>query len=38
LFFDITHATGGHPGPDDLRPHIPTIWEIHPITKIAFEP
>jgi hypothetical protein len=38
LFFDITHATGGHPGPNDLRPHIPTIWEIHPITKIAFEP
>jgi len=38
LFFDITHAKGGHPGPQDLRPHIPTIWEVHPVTKIVFEP
>jgi hypothetical protein len=38
LFFDITHATGGHPGPQDLRPHIPTIWEVHPVTNIVFEP
>jgi len=38
LFFDITHATGGHPGPPDLRPHIPTIWEVHPVTDIVFEP
>ncbi|MGC2774654.1 MAG: hypothetical protein WA418_03350 [Bradyrhizobium sp.] len=38
LFFDITHATGSHPGPSKLRPHIPTIWEIHPITNIVFEP
>jgi hypothetical protein len=38
LFFDMTHATGSKPGPKDLRPHIPTIWEIHPITKIEFEP
>ena len=35
LFFDITHATGGHPGPKDLRPHIPTIFEVHPVTEIA---
>jgi hypothetical protein len=38
LFFDITHASGGHPGPADLRPDIPTIWEIHPVTGIVFEP
>ena len=38
LFFDITHATGGHPGPKDLRPDIPTIWEVHPVTDIVFEP
>jgi hypothetical protein len=38
LFFDINHATGGRPGPDDLRPDIPVIWEIHPISKIVLEP
>jgi hypothetical protein len=38
LFFDITHAKGGHPGPKDLRPDIPTIWEVHPVTDILFEP
>ncbi len=38
LFFDITHASGGHPGPQDLRPDIPTIWEVHPVTNIVFEP
>jgi hypothetical protein len=38
LFFDITHAKGGHPGPKDLRPHIPTIFELHPVTQIAFRP
>jgi hypothetical protein len=38
LFFDVTHAKGGHPGPADLRPHIPTIWEVHPVTDIVFEP
>jgi hypothetical protein len=38
LFFDITHANGGHPGPADLRPDIPTIWEVHPVTSIVFEP
>ena len=36
LFFDITHAKGSHPGPKDLRPHIPTIFELHPVTEIAF--
>jgi hypothetical protein len=38
LFFDITHAKGGHPGPKDLRPSIPTIMEVHPVTEIAFRP
>lgn len=38
LFFDITHATGQKPGPRSLRPSIPTIWEVHPITRIVFEP
>ena len=38
LFFDINHATGQKPGPQSLRKNIPTIWEIHPITKIVFEP
>jgi len=38
LFYDINHATGAKPGPQSLRSKIPTIWEIHPITKIVFEP
>jgi hypothetical protein len=38
LFFDVTHATGGRPGPDPLRPFIPVIWEIHPISEIVLEP
>ena len=38
LFFDMSHATGGRPGPKKLRPNIPTIWEIHPISKVVFEP
>jgi hypothetical protein len=38
LFFDITHATGGRPGPKDLRSHIPVIWEVHPVTYLVFEP
>ena len=38
LFFDMNHAFGSRPGPDILRPHMPTIWEIHPITNIVFEP
>jgi hypothetical protein len=38
LFFDIKHAKGGHPGPQDLRSDIPTIWEVHPVTDIVFEP
>jgi hypothetical protein len=36
LFFDIKHASGTHPGPANLRPD--TVWEVHPISKIRFEP
>ena len=38
LFFDRSHSSGSRPGPASLRPHIPTIWEIHPMTNIVFEP
>ena len=38
LFFDMSHATGTPPGPSSLRPNMPTIWEVHPITRIIFEP
>ena len=38
LFFDMSHATGTPPGPSSLRPNMPTIWEVHPITRIVFEP
>lgn len=35
LFFDVTHATGPKPGPPTLRPYLPTIWEVHPISRIV---
>ncbi len=38
LFFDITHAAGQKPGPMTLSKYSPTIWEVHPITNIVFEP
>lgn len=38
LFFDMSHARGSRPGPNDLRDDMPTIWEIHPVTRIVFEP
>jgi hypothetical protein len=38
LFFDVTHLSGGRPGPQDLRDDIPTIWEVHPVTHLVFEP
>jgi|SRR5215216_700728 len=38
LFFDITHATGSRPGPKSLKSRMPTIWEVHPISKMVFEP
>jgi hypothetical protein len=38
LLFDMSHATGSRPGPQDLRPHMPVVWEVHPISAIVFEP
>lgn len=38
LFWDASHAGGSRPGPSKLRPKMPVVWEIHPITKIVFEP
>ena len=38
LFFDMTHATGQRPGPQSLKSRMPTIWEVHPLTRIVFEP
>lgn len=38
LFFDKIHATGQRPGPQSLRPKMPTVWEVHPISKIKLEP
>jgi hypothetical protein len=38
LFFDMSHAKGSAPGPKSLKSRMPTIWEVHPITKIVFEP
>ncbi len=34
LFWDATHSTGQAPGPPSLKPNMPTIWEVHPITSI----
>jgi hypothetical protein len=38
LFFDRSHSSGSRPGPAILRPDMPTIWELHPVTDILFEP
>jgi len=38
LFWDASHATGSRPGPQSLRPHMPVVWEIHPISRIVLEP
>jgi hypothetical protein len=40
LFFDMTHATSGgpRPGPKSLKSRMPVIWEVHPISKMVFEP
>ena len=38
LFFDMSHSSGQRPGPQSLKSRMPTIWEIHPITKIVFNP
>ena len=34
LFFDATHSTGQAPGPPSLKSRMPTIFEVHPISKI----
>jgi hypothetical protein len=38
LFFDMSHAHGLRPGPPSLHQDMPVIWEVHPISKITFEP
>lgn len=38
MFFDIGHASGMRPGPKSLKSRMPTIWEVHPITKMVFNP
>jgi hypothetical protein len=39
LFFDMSHGGGGsRPGPARLRPHMPVVWEVHPVSGIVFEP
>ncbi|MGH9382818.1 MAG: hypothetical protein ACRD2N_00780 [Vicinamibacterales bacterium] len=38
LFFDMNHATGTRPGPQSLKSRMPTIWEVHPISKITLGP
>ena len=37
LFFDMSHATGSRPGPSALKPFMPVVWEVHPVTRIDFE-
>jgi hypothetical protein len=38
LFFDMSHSHGSRPGPASLRPDMPTIWQIRPVTNILFKP
>ncbi len=38
LFFDASHSTGQAPGPPSLKSRMPTIFEIHSITKIKLGP
>jgi hypothetical protein len=38
LFFDESHATGQAPGPPSLKSRMPTIFEVHPVTKIKLGP
>ena len=35
LFWDASHASGQRPGPQSLKSRIPTVWEIHPVTRIV---
>ena len=34
LFFDATHSHGQAPGPPSLKPNMPTIFELHPVSSI----
>jgi hypothetical protein len=38
LFFDASHSTGQAPGPPSLKSRMPTIFEVHPVTKIKLGP
>jgi hypothetical protein len=38
LFFDMSHSKGQRPGPPSLKSRMPTIWEVHPLSQIIFEP
>jgi hypothetical protein len=38
LFFDMSHSSGSKPGPPSLRDRMPTIWEVHPVSRMIFEP
>lgn len=38
LFWDASHAKGTRPGPKSLKSRMPVVWEVHPITKIVFNP
>lgn len=38
LFFDVSHVMGGRPGPASLRSRMPVVWEVHPLSKLVFEP
>jgi len=33
----MSHAKPPHPGPPSLKNKMPTIWEVHPITKIKLK-
>jgi len=38
LFWDASHAKGTRPGPKSLKSRMPVVWEVHPISKITFNP
>ena len=38
LFWDASHASGTRPGPQSLKSRMPVVWEVHPISKITFNP
>jgi hypothetical protein len=38
LFWDASHATGSRPGPKSLKSRMPVVWEVHPVSKITFNP